>query len=288
MGYARIDSLITGEKSETDCEPMRSLIAELHQLEAEADVRAASYFLGFPWADAVENGVTALVVIQNNQQKADEYAHYLADRFIARKQDFCFSSPSCPPEQALALALQERCQPVFVSDSGDNPTAGSTADNTTIIGLLSHELKDLTRGKSVLVAGIYDPVAVQRCCANLNQRITLTVGGRFDTMYCQPVKLTGTPVLQITGFGLFRAELILFRTAHFDLILTSKHIGFTNVDMFLAVGIDYLHTDVIVVKLGYLTEDFKAIAAKSYLALTRGCTDEVLNRLTYSKPYDLI
>lgn len=288
MGYARIACLIAGEKSETDCEPMRSLISELKKLEEADDVLAASYLLGYPWADADENGVTALVVTKDNQQRADILAHYLADKFITHQADFCFSSPAYPPEQALTLALQDTCKPVFVSDSGDNPTAGSTADNTTIISLLSNELQFPAQCRTILVAGIYDPLAVKKCWAKLDSKITLQIGGVYDTKYCAPVTLTGTPIMGLINFGLFKSELILFRTDHFDLILTSKHIGFTGVDMFAALGIDYLNLDVIIVKLGYLTEDFKAIAAKSYLALTRGCTDEVLTRLSYSRQYDLI
>ncbi len=288
MGYARIRSLIAGEKSETDCEPMKSLISELIKMEEEEDVCSASFFLGFPWADAIENGVTALVVTKNNQEKANRYAHYLADKFIKNKDKFSFSSPSYPPEKALILALQDKYKPVFVSDSGDNPTAGSTADNTTMIHLLSAELQSLTYGKRILVAGIYDPVAVKQCLERMNHSLILSIGGKFDTMYCTPVELKVIPVLWVKDFGLFNSDLILLETKEFDLILTSKHIGFTNVDMFKALELDYLMYDVIVVKLGYLTEDFKEIAAKSYMALTQGCTDEVLSRLTYSTHYDLI
>jgi microcystin degradation protein MlrC len=267
---------------------MKSLISELYKMEAEDEVLAASYLLGFPWADAEENGVTALVVTKDNQEKAQRYAQLLAEKFIEHKQDFCFSSPALPPEEALEVALKERVRPVFVSDSGDNPTAGSTADNTTIISLLSNDLHALTRNKKILVAGIFDAAAVQDCRENMQKEITLKVGGKFDTMFCLPVELTGTPVVVVEDFGLYKSDLILFRTDCFDLILTSKHIGFVSVDMFTALNIDYLDCDVIVVKLGYLTEDFKAIAAKSYLALTRGCTDEVLSRLKYSKNYELI
>ena len=288
MGYARIDSLIAGEKSETDCEPMKSLISELHRMEQEDDVLAASYLLGFPWADAMENGVTTLVVTKDNQDKANHYAEALAKKFIAHKHEFCFSSPAYPPFEALTLALQDTVKPVFVSDSGDNPTAGSTADNTTIVSLLSNELKDQSQCKKILVAGIFDTNAVSECKDNLNKRITLQVGANYDTMHCRKVELTGTPITLIESFGLFKSQLILFRTDNFDIILTSKHIGFTGVEMFKALQIDYLDMDIIVVKLGYLTEEFKPIAAKAYLALTRGCTDEVLSRHTYQKPFDLI
>ena len=288
MAAVKIPALIAGEKSETDHPPMKDLIAELHSLEADESIAAASYLLGFPWADAQENGVTALVVSKNEHSQAQEAAQMLADRFSENKSRFDFSMPAHPPEEALLLALREKARPVFVSDSGDNPTAGSTGDNTGIISLLSGPLKEKTRGKKILVAGIFDPFAASICKANLNRKISLKVGENYDTKYNQPVQLTGTPIKVLENFGLFRSDLILFQTAEFNLIITSKHIGFTAVDMFQALQIDYLQTDVIVVKLGYLTEDFKAIAAKSYLALTRGCTDEVLSRLDYTHKYELI
>ncbi len=288
IGAAKIPCLIAGEKSETDYPPMRDLISELRKLEEKDEVCAVSYLLGFPWADAEENGVTALVVTKNGQQLADSCANYLADRFLAVRHEFSFSSPAFVPEEALRRALQETCKPVFVSDSGDNPTAGSTADNTTLISLLSRELQDLARSRKILVAGIFDPVAVETSKDRINQKISLQVGGNFDTMYCQPFVLVGEPVRLVEGFGLHKASLLLFHTDEFDLIITSKHIGFTGVEMFEALGIDYLSMELIVVKLGYLTEEFKAIAAKSYLALSQGCTDEVLSRLCYSGNYDLI
>ncbi len=286
--YAKVNCLIAGEKSETDCEPMKSLINKLLELEKDPEVVSASYCLGFPWADTEENGVTAVVVTKNNQLKADQLANVLAEKFKQHKQEFSFSMPAQAPEEALTNALNQSVKPVFVSDSGDNPTAGSTGDNTELIRLLSEDLRDKTQDKEVLIAGIYDPIAVQICETNMNREITLKIGGIFDQKYCEPVKLTGIPVGIMKDFGLFHATLILFKTSEFELILTSKHIGFTNAEMFKALRIDYLKKDLIVVKLGYLTEDFREIAQKSYMALSRGCTDEDLSRLSYSAVYDLI
>lgn len=288
MGAARLDCLIAGEKSETDYEPMRSLIAELREVEARPGICSASLLLGFPWADAEENGVTALVVTQDDQALADACARQLRDSFRARRNEFSFSVPAYPPEQALKLALQEDCKPVLVSDSGDNPTAGSTADNTALISLLANELRQLTRGKNITVAGIYDPDAVRICAERQGQKISLRMGGNFDTLYCQPIELLGVPLRMVENFGLYAATLVLIRTEEFDLILSSKHIGFTDLEPFRALGIDPLAQDVIVVKLGYLTPELQSIAAKSCLALTRGCTDEVLQRLPYTYPHDLI
>lgn len=288
MSCARFDCLIAGEKSETDTEPMKSLINELHLLEKQDDVISATILLGFPWADAEENGVTAVVVTKNNQLKANDLAQELIKKFIQKKDQFNFSMPALSPEEALIKALSEELKPVFVSDSGDNPTAGSTGDNTRIISLLSQHFSYLCQNKKILVAGIFDPMALKEAKEKMHQDISLKVGGVYDQMYCSPVILRGKPVKYIEKYSYFNSELVLFETNDFYLILTSKHIGFTNVDMFVTLGLDPMDFDVIVVKLGYLTEDFKEIAKKSYMALTQGCTDEVLSRLTYSKQFYLV
>lgn len=288
MFCARFDCLIAGEKSETDTEPMKSLINELHILEEQEDIISATYLLGFPWADAEENGVTAVVVSKENQVKADKCAQELIQKFIEQKDNFAFSMPAFSPEEALEKALTEKVKPVFVSDSGDNPTAGSTGDNTKLISLLSNQFSHLCHHKKILVAGIFDPIALNKAKNHMNQSILLSVGGVYDQTYCSPIQIEGMPVKYIDNYSYFKSELILFETREFHLILTSKHIGFTNVDMFISLGLDYMNYDVIVVKLGYLTEDFKEIAQKSFMALTQGCTDEVLSRLKYSKQFYLV
>lgn len=288
MGYAKLPYLIAGEKSETEISPMRELIADLRKIEKDIEVCAASLLLGFPWADTEENGVTALVVTKGNQSKADAYAKEIIARFKAKRAEFGFSMPAFEEKKALELALSESVKPVFVSDSGDNPTAGSTADNTGIIKLLSDELKAKCVGKKVLVAGIYDPFAIEKLKAGMGEETGLDLGGNYDTVYSDSCRLEGRAVRYVESFGAFDAELILFETEAFDLIITSKHIGFTGTAIFEALEIDYMNADVIVVKLGYLTPEFKEIAAKSYLALSRGCTDEVLSRLNYRHRYELI
>lgn len=288
MQAVKLPYLIAGEKSETAHPPMRELIATLRDLEDNGEVLAASYLLGFPWADTPDNGVTALVVTDNDPPKAIHHAQRLADLFVEKRSLFGFSAEADEPLIILRKALAEKVKPVFVSDSGDNPTAGSTGDNNSIIALLSFDLKKECRTKKILVAGIYDPSAVQACKIHIGQQIDLKIGGYYDQKYSQDLVIKGVPVKYIPDFGVYRSELILFQTMEYQLIITSKHIGFTSVDMFDALKLDYLDMDIIVVKLGYLTPDFLQIAAKHYLALSQGCTDEVLGRLSFLQEYELV
>lgn len=288
MAAVHIPALIAGEKAETDVSPMQELMDFTRALEAEPDVCTASVFLGFPWADSAENGVNCVVVCRSNLDTAQTYANQLADAFKANLHKFSFSGLALEPREAILQALQDTCQPVFISDSGDNPTAGSTGDNTSMIHLLNTLPEMAKSSKHILMAGIFDPNACEICKNHLDKEITLQVGGVFDRVYCKPESLSGCPLRLVESFGPFGSDLILFATRHFDLIITSKHIGFTGVEMFKALEIDYLNLDIIIVKLGYLTEDFKAISAKHYLALSRGCTDEVLDRLHYSNQEGLL
>lgn len=285
MAAVKLPYLIAGEKSETSTYPMRELIDELFRIEAEPGVISASYLLGFPWAKALENGVCSIVITENDQAKADSLARHLTDKFVSYIDEFSFAAPAFEPEEALLKALAEVEKPVFVSDSGDNPTAGSTADNTTIIELLSGKLKDKCKGKRILIAGIFDQAFMAEYGAKVGTDITALVGGKWDKANSRPVELKGRIEKYIASFGAYRSHLSLLKTDEFELILTSEHIGFTTVEMFKALELSYLNYDIIIVKLGYLTPDFKDIAKKHYMALTRGCTDQILGRLGHDEKF---
>lgn len=276
--------MLAGEKSETDVDPMKSLISELNSYEKEDDILAASYLLGFPWADSAENGVTSLVVTKNNFALAQTTADKLAEKFWQKRYDFKFSVPAFPATKALEKALKSDRKLTFLSDSGDNPTAGSTGDNTELLTLLNsdktnHYLQQ--NSKKIIYGGFYDKNAVKMCLNHFGEELTIAIGGKFDKSIA-PVILTGKVKEIKRSWSAYSCDLVLFQTPFFEVILASKHIGFISPDIFEALNVDYLNYDLIIVKLGYLTDSFKKIASKSILALTKGCTNEVLRELDYS------
>jgi microcystin degradation protein MlrC len=78
MEMVRIPMIVAGEQSETSVEPMISLMNELKQLEQSPAIMAASYLLGFPWADTAPNSIVALVVADNDRTIARTVAMKLA------------------------------------------------------------------------------------------------------------------------------------------------------------------------------------------------------------------
>lgn len=281
--WCRVPILIAGEQSETTVEPMKSMIDALKTAEELDEVLAASYLLGFPWADCEENGVCALVVTKEDPGTALAMAQDLGILFWETRRDFKFHTETYEPAEALAAALAAPEQPVYLSDSGDNPTAGSSADCTNFLKLILETPAAAALNPSILYAGIFDPAAVEGCRGRVGEEVTLSVGAKFDTKTSSPLILTGTVKGFIPRWGAYGADIALFHTGGVDLILTAKHIGFIGPDMFEAFGIRAQDRKLIVVKLGYLTAFHKAEAARTIMALTDGSSNEKLASLPYEK-----
>ncbi len=137
----RIPMMVAGEMSETSVEPMLTLMTTLKELEKRPSVMAASYLLGFPWADTSINSIVALVVTNNNKELAQEYSKELAQNFWSQRKDFHFYNETHSPIRALDVCIEKSTThaPVVISDSGDNPTAGSSGDVTNFLTLILND-----------------------------------------------------------------------------------------------------------------------------------------------------
>lgn len=284
MFCRRIPMLIAGEKSETGTSPMKELIEELRKSEEDPAVLAASYLLGFPWADCEDNGVSALVVTLDDPPRAEACADKLARRFWEERRNFRFHTESYPPAEALEAALRAEEQPVYLSDSGDNPTAGSSADCTGLLGIILDHPGVAALETPLLYGGIYDPEAVARClAAGEGAALELRFGAAFDRRTTAPLTRRGTVAAIRKAWGDYGTDLVLFRCGNTEIVLVSKHIGFIAPDLFRALGVDPLERKIVTVKLGYLTAMHKEVAARAVMALSRGSSNEILENLPYRR-----
>lgn len=286
--WVRVPMLLAGEKSGTDVEPMISLIDQLKTIEQSDDVLAASILMGFPWADNPDSAVGIYVVTKNDQSKADRLALALAKTFWQKRQEFVFVSEYAKPKEAIDRALDYVAQgltPVYLSDSGDNPTAGASADHTKFLAmLLEHpDINKLTR--PIIYGGLYDPAAVAACQGRVGQTIELRFGAAFDHS-SDPLRYTGQVVRTLDRYhyhGMPPGDLALFRVHQVLIVLAEKHVGFTSPEMFRELGLAPEEHPIIVCKLGYLTPEHKALARRGILVLSEGNTDQDLAQIDYQK-----
>jgi len=287
--YERIPMLIAGEKSETESEPMLSLIEMCRNVERIESVKSASFLLGFPWADDEHNSVSVLVTTLEDINLGKKVAKELKDRFWERRGDFAFRFEYYDSITAMNTAykavLEKKESPVFVSDSGDNPTAGATGDATELFEKILGSLEIVEKlPTQLLYSGFYDAPAVSACInAGIGNFADITLGGNFDSINGKKIPLRVRVENIVYAYGSFKSDLALVSFSNLLITITSKHIGFGDGFLLPSLNIDARNYCIVVVKLGYLEPCFSSIAKRTILALSKGCSNEVLESIPYKK-----
>lgn len=284
-----VPMLIAGEKSESEAEPMLSLLAELREVERLPGVAAASLLLGFPWADDEHECVSTVVTTVDDPELADSLAARLAASFWARRKDFAFRVEHYDSRRSIEVAyeaaLKEHLAPVFVSDSGDNPTAGSTGDSTDLFERILETIDVADRLPTpLLYTGFFDAEATAAClAAGEGAEVSIEVGGVWDKINGRRIPLRAKVLKIARRFGPSGSDLALVAYRNLRISLTSKHIGFGDPDLLPALGVEAKDYCIVCVKLGYLEPCFREIARRAILATSKGCSNEVLESIPFKK-----
>jgi microcystin degradation protein MlrC len=271
-----IPVLLAGEMTRTDMEPGATLWGALPAIDAIPGVLHAALFVGFAWVDE-ERAHAAAVVTGTDERVIRQEANKLAQAYWDARHDFHFGTPAGPIDECIAAALAAPEAPIFLSDSGDNVTAGAVGDIPLVLArLLAHGVEN------ALVAGICDAAAVAQCqAAGVGATVNTTLGGKLDTIHGKPLPVQANVLQLITADG--GGAQTVIQVEGVTVIVTSQRQGFTTVADFTRVGVDPLDYKIVVVKLGYLFPELIAIAGKALMALSPGASDLDLARLPYQR-----
>ena len=271
----------------TNMEPMKSILSESRKLYSDRDVLSVSVAEGYPYSDIKKMGMSFVVITNDNQEKAKNYSKKIAKFAWSKRFEMDSKAPSI--EQGLKEAVSTIEKPVVLMDSGDNIGAGSSADSTHIL----HKAREL--GISGILQTIYDPEAVEKCMNKLGSIITLSVGGKSDKLHGDPIEITG----KVTSY--FEGEFEDHGRTHgggkyFDagdsvsiqtedentLILTSKRVGNTSIQLYYSLGIDPLGFPIIIAKgVQSPRPAFEPIASKIIALDTPGVTASGLHNFNF-------
>ncbi len=275
VAQVTVPLLLPGERSSTAAEPAASLYARLPAVDRLPGILDASLFMGFAWSD--EPRTSAAVAVTGFDRAAQERAAlWLAQALWDARADFTYAVAAAPIDECIRRALAADVAPVFISDAGDNPTAGAVGD----VPLFLERLLALGVPDAVLAA-IPDSAAVAVClAAGAGAEVSLTVGGKLDRRHGPPLPVAGRVERLVMGDPEAGSQAVV-RVGGVRLILTERRKAFTEVADFAAVGIDPRAHKIVVVKLGYLFPELAPLAALSLLALSPGVSDLELTRLPY-------
>ena len=268
----KVPLLLAGESAVTDVEPSRSLYAALPAIAGLPGLIDASLLIGCAWTDSEHTCMSAIAVAQADRSLAETQATSLAARAWQRRRDFSLHGETAPIDPAIEQAMRAGERPVFLSDSGDNVTAGGAGD----IPLIAQRLLALG-AEDALVAGLADSAAVEACqAAGEGATLRLSVGGKMDSRYCGPLDIEARvehlrPGMSVVAVGGVR------------LLLTADRRFLTDRAGIAASGIDPMRQKIVVVKQGYLFPDLADNAPRAIMALSPGAASLRLEELPYHR-----
>jgi len=276
--WVRVPVLLPGEKASTRDEPARSIYGSLPTIERLAGIIDAAVWIGYAWAD--EPRCSAAVVVTGTDESAiAREASGLARKYWDARAEFAFSTAAGDADWCIRAGLASRARPFFISDSGDNPTAGGAGDVAFMLErLLAHP--DLRAGRATAIwASVVDPSAVARCIdATEGATVDLSVGGAFGPTQGARVALRGE-VQRIVYGDPIGGDIAVVASGGVRAVLTSRRKPFHFIRDFTQLGLEPGACDLTVVKIGYLVPDLYDAAKGWVLGLTPGGVDQDIVRL---------
>ena len=278
---SRANVIICGDAVQTALPPLKQIMEKAAELEKLPGMLSCQVFNGQPWIDEEYTGPNFVVTHEWDNSLAKKCADELARMFYDARHDFEFLVEAVEPKEAIKRALGATEDTVFISDSGDNTTAGAAGDNAFML----NRLQELG-AKRTLLAGIMDAAACDACyAAEIGDTLTLTVGGSLSPESEKAV---------ITGKLVHRGDILSYQynnagpSATLDcgditVVITKNRASLCRPDIFESIDLDYKKFHVVVVKLGYLFPELAAEAERAILAFTPGASTERLQDMGLTK-----
>jgi microcystin degradation protein MlrC len=274
--WVQVPVLLPGEKTSTRIDPAKRIYAMIDEVEAMDGVLDAAIWVGYAWADE-PRCQAAIVVTGDDEQLVTAQARRLAQAYWDARADFQFVAPTGPLTECLDRALASDARPFFISDSGDNPTAGGAGDTSWTLDKLLRRPDIVGTDRTTIYAAIDDPeVTSAAIAAGVGAELSVKLGGKIDSGPCGPVPLTGV-------VSAIAENAAVLSVGGLRVIVTARRQHYHLEADFTELGLRPREADLVIVKIGYLEPELYAMAADWLLALTPGGVDQDLLRLGHHR-----
>lgn len=281
----RVPILAIGEATVTTFEPMKSLYASLPELDQQPGVMQSIIMVGFAFNDKPWVGMSTLVTTENNPALAQELAEDLARKVWDARHDYTYKMETAGVAEGLARAVEGGVFPTYLSDAGDNTTAGAPGDLTVVLQ------QALVSGiKDAVFAGITAPQTVQRCReAGVGAQIEIVLGAEHISASHKTMTVAATveafgDVLELGGFQPYRTTEGAWARVHMGGVLVTFHelpIGITTPHHFTGMGINPVTHRLYIVKEGYLHPQLEDVARRHIMLYSSGLTPLDLHQIPW-------
>lgn len=228
------------------------------------------------------------MVYGDDKAQVEAGAKKLAQKFWDVRRDFSLEAPGYSLEKCLDIAIASNKKPFFISDMGDNPGGGGSGEVTwTLARVLKRPELQSEKGKSLLYCSIPgDEVVESARKVGVGGHVEGYVGAMTDNSYEPPVKLSGTVVYVSPATDDADASQSPYRRRPNIAIVKTGSVyvvvGTSSPTPPLdGTGIDPKKMDIVMIKQGYLVNQWYNIKADWVMALTRGGVDQDYHSVPY-------
>ena len=265
-------------------------------METRPGVLDVGIWVGYAWADQKRNRAT-VVVTGDDEQTCLAGAEELGRMFWNAREEFTFVAPTGTFDECLDEAVRagDGDRPFFISDSGDNPTAGGSGDVTWGLEKLlqrpefKQDASDTDRPTqpkpNVVYASVPGPEAVDRAIqSGLGSTLTVTVGADVDKIHSGPITFTGKIHSIKQGDPAAGTEVAFqIENTSIYVIIPKYRKPYHKEKDFMDLDLDLNEMDIVIDKIGYLEPDLFRLKKRWMLALTPGGVNQYLESLNFEK-----
>lgn len=286
--FKKVPIMLGGERSVSTDEPMVSINKFLDEIESDERIMCCSYHVGYVRHDSDKCGA-GIAVVPTKEEYTDyakECVESIYNFVYSKHKEFTFHGTALELEESIKNCIEFNGSPVYMTDSGDNVTAGSSGYDTYVLREFM-KLDDFN-GKKILFAAITDRNIIS------NYLYQFDIGDRVDCKIGMDVNSFSTPT-RIQGRIIAVGELhhhygdsanigqcytVRLDNYPIDVVISEKAVSFSEKTQydFAGLSMDY---DITVVKQGYLYPELKARSKYYVMALTDGATNQRTERLDY-------
>ena len=272
--------LLAADTAVTAKNPLKRIMKKIYTLDSVKDFYAVAFFNGQPWADLSFMGPSVVIMYKNNKEECFKSAYTLAEMYWQGRKKLKFGKEAMNPSDAIACAAMEKSRPVFITDSGDNTTAGAEGEGTLMLKLLLEK-----KTKDTLVCAITaKEITKAMLKKKIGDTVHITLGKNSVEKNILPITIDG----KIKAFGKVLGWAgeecgngVTIDCGNIDVVLTDVRAAFISKKHIENMGISVYDYKIIVLKLGYLFPDLKQVTEKYIFALTPGSSTNLFDTIDY-------
>ena len=195
VAWRKIPMITPQDQFLTSSGPMKEWFDLAREMEQRPGVLDVSPYPMQPWLDVTEGGWSVVVHTDNDAALANSLAAEIADKAWNLRDQF-WQSERVAPSEAVRQADSAERGLIILSDTGDSVYGGAPGDSTCILKAMLAE-----RISSLALVPMIDSAALDSAiAAGVGAQITVDLGGKLDSIFSQPVRVTGKVAAVSSGF----------------------------------------------------------------------------------------